>query len=100
MEGADGAQWEKEFKAVDTPTYIFPPDDLIPELVGNYFTYTNILFPLLHRPTFEKAVAEGLHTRDTGFAGVFMLVCCALDYPDVSFTSMRLEVRDLTKETR
>ncbi|KAG6834019.1 hypothetical protein H0H93_012491, partial [Arthromyces matolae] len=29
----------------------------------------------LHRPTFEKAVADELHLRDDGFAAVLLLVC-------------------------
>lgn len=34
----------------------------------------NLIFPLLHRPTFEKSLAEDLHLRDAGFGGVVSLV--------------------------
>ena len=56
-------------------TYDFPPEDLLAELVDLFFDHINILVPLLHRPTFEKSLAEGLHHRDEGFGGVLMLVC-------------------------
>jgi hypothetical protein len=56
-------------------TYIFPEPDLLHTLINAYFTEINILWPLLHRPTFENSVAEGLHHKDSGFAGVVLLVC-------------------------
>lgn len=31
--------------------------------------------PLLHRPTFERSVREGLHKRDVDFGCVLLLVC-------------------------
>jgi len=34
----------------------------------------NLIFPLLHRPTFEQSLADDLHHRDTGFGGVVLLV--------------------------
>lgn len=44
-------------------------------LMGTYFVQTNPYFSLLHRPTFEKQVAEGLHFKDEGFGSVVLLVC-------------------------
>jgi hypothetical protein len=35
----------------------------------------NVFLPLLHRQTFEKLVAEGLHHTDPMFGGVLLLVC-------------------------
>lgn len=55
--------------------YDFPDVDLIPILVDQYFAQMNIYFPVLHRPTFEKALMEGLHLRDNGFGVVLLLVC-------------------------
>jgi hypothetical protein len=52
----------------------FPDEDLIPFLVEKYFTEVNIQFPLLHRPTFELDIANGLHLREEGFASVLLLV--------------------------
>lgn len=53
----------------------FPERDLLWLLIDKYFTYVNAFLPLLHRPTFESQVADGLHIRDGGFGGVVSLVC-------------------------
>ena len=47
---------------------------MLPSLVDNYFTHMNLIFPLLHRPTFEQSLADDLHLRDAGFGGVVLLV--------------------------
>ncbi|KAJ8483292.1 hypothetical protein ONZ45_g14646 [Pleurotus djamor] len=57
------------------PTYHFPGPDLMQSLIHLYFVHWNLYLPLLHRPTFEKAVRDGLHLRDVAFGGVVMLVC-------------------------
>ncbi|KAG6836325.1 hypothetical protein H0H93_009118, partial [Arthromyces matolae] len=49
--------------------------DLMIELIDLYFLNANLFLPLLHRPTFEKALAERLHLHDEGFAAVLLLVC-------------------------
>ncbi|KAK7013644.1 hypothetical protein R3P38DRAFT_3362643 [Favolaschia claudopus] len=43
--------------------FIFPSEPLMTDLVDLYFTRENIYLPLLHRPTFERGIAEGLHLR-------------------------------------
>lgn len=53
----------------------FPPEDLLPKLIAAFFERCNTYMPLLHRPTFEKAVADGLHLRDEGFGSLFLLAC-------------------------
>ena len=40
-----------------------------------YFTELNDYQPLLHRPTFEQSIKDGLHERDEGFGLVVLLVC-------------------------
>lgn len=55
--------------------YIYPDVDLIPSLIDAYFQQFNLFFPLLHRPTFEKSVAEGLHLTDSMFGATLLLVC-------------------------
>ncbi|KAF8989558.1 fungal-specific transcription factor domain-containing protein [Cyathus striatus] len=40
-----------------------------------YFEHVNLLYPLLHRPTFDRAVANSLHLHDEGFGSVLLLVC-------------------------
>ncbi|KAJ7253504.1 fungal-specific transcription factor domain-containing protein [Mycena rebaudengoi] len=57
------------------PAYNFPPPDLAPVLVDLYFAHTNLHLPLLHRPTFERALAGGLHHTNDAFAATFLLVC-------------------------
>ena len=53
----------------------FPPDDLMPQLIDIYFDRCNVYFPLLHRPTFDNGIKEGLHLRDEGFGSTVLLVC-------------------------
>ncbi|KAJ7595760.1 fungal-specific transcription factor domain-containing protein [Mycena floridula] len=56
---------------------VFPDDDLMPSLINLYFTNCNLFRPLLHRPSFEKSLREGLHHRNYYF-GATVLVVCAL----------------------
>ncbi|KAJ6490649.1 hypothetical protein C8R47DRAFT_454801 [Mycena vitilis] len=53
----------------------FPPPDLLAHLVDVYFTQINIFFLILHRPTFEKSLASGLHLRDQQFGAIVLAVC-------------------------
>ena len=48
----------------------FPPPELAYSLVGLYFKHVNNLFPLLHRPTFERQFKDQLYEQDIWFAGV------------------------------
>ncbi|KIY48718.1 hypothetical protein FISHEDRAFT_9727, partial [Fistulina hepatica ATCC 64428] len=48
---------------------------LLRHLVDLYFACMNVFFALLHRPTFESALASGLHYSDERFARVVLLVC-------------------------
>ncbi|KAG5642750.1 hypothetical protein DXG03_002231 [Asterophora parasitica] len=63
------------YERAKPPKYTFPDDDLITSLVDAYFTQINPFYPLLHRPSFEKLLANGLHQRDTYFGGTVLLVC-------------------------
>jgi len=55
--------------------YVFPEDDLLIQLVDLYFTHVNLHQPLLHRPTFEKSIADKLHLTNKGFAVTLLVVC-------------------------
>jgi hypothetical protein len=44
-------------------------------LIDHYFANVNIFLPLLHRPTFERSVAEGQHLIDELFGETLLLVC-------------------------
>ncbi|KAF7320548.1 Zn(2)-C6 fungal-type domain-containing protein [Mycena chlorophos] len=53
----------------------FPPMPLMFELVDLFFMNTNLYLPILHRPTFEKGITDGLFLQDDGFAAVLLVVC-------------------------
>ncbi|KAJ7859690.1 fungal-specific transcription factor domain-containing protein, partial [Mycena leptocephala] len=55
--------------------YIFPEKDLMDSLMSLYFFHVHPFIPLLHRQTFEQAVAEGLHLRNGRFGATLLLVC-------------------------
>lgn len=58
-----------------SPHKDFPPPDLLEMLVDLYFRNMNDYMPLLHRPTFEQGIKEGLHHHDEGFGSTVLLVC-------------------------
>ena len=53
----------------------FPDRDLMEQLVDAFFMQFNLYQAVLHRPTFERSVAEDLHLTNTGFASTLLLVC-------------------------
>ncbi|KAJ7225062.1 fungal-specific transcription factor domain-containing protein [Mycena haematopus] len=55
--------------------YVFPDPDFLSALVNLYFAHKNLYFPVLHRPTFERSLADGLHTRNSTFGAIVLLVC-------------------------
>ncbi|KII84896.1 hypothetical protein PLICRDRAFT_95023 [Plicaturopsis crispa FD-325 SS-3] len=67
--------WEQYAPLPERRDFFFPEPDLFAALVDIYFTRCNIYFPLLHRPTFERGVADGLHLIDDGFGATVLLVC-------------------------
>ncbi|KAJ7163281.1 fungal-specific transcription factor domain-containing protein [Mycena filopes] len=54
--------------------YIFPHPDLITSLVQVYFATVHATFPVLHRPSFERPLSEGLHLTDYDFGGLLLAV--------------------------
>lgn len=69
----------------------FPPSDLIRTLVDHCFTDAMTFTPILHRPSFEKALAEEKHRTDLDFARLVLIVCSVgarfSDDPRVCLTS-------------
>ncbi|KIY46562.1 hypothetical protein FISHEDRAFT_47082 [Fistulina hepatica ATCC 64428] len=55
--------------------FVFPEYSLMGTLIALYFKHINTSVPILHRPTFETNVGEGLHLRDRYFGAVVLLVC-------------------------
>ncbi|KAL1945623.1 hypothetical protein VTO73DRAFT_1625 [Trametes versicolor] len=66
--------WDPE-PSTDPPHTEFPPMDFMKVLVDAYFEKLNLYIPLLHRPTFDRQLREGLHLADEGFGSVVLLVC-------------------------
>ncbi|KAF8176117.1 fungal-specific transcription factor domain-containing protein [Mycena galopus ATCC 62051] len=65
--------WEKELYD-QRPRYNYPPDDLIASLLDLYFNFVHPTIPILHRPSFERSVANGLHLTDSDFGGTLLSV--------------------------
>ncbi|KAJ7451835.1 fungal-specific transcription factor domain-containing protein [Mycena galericulata] len=77
--------WEHDDLTIKDPILplIFPDPDLLQSLVKLYFTHVNILLCLLHRPTFEKSLAAGLHLVNRQFGSTVLVVCAvAAKYSD------------------
>jgi hypothetical protein len=60
---------------LELSSWEFPDVDLMPVLVDKYFSDVNLILPLLHRPTFECYIIDGLHLRKDSFASVLLMVC-------------------------
>lgn len=52
----------------------FPAQDLANKLIDLYFRHSNLIFPLLHLPTFIRQWKDQLHHRNIWFTGVCLLV--------------------------
>uniref|UniRef100_A0A8H7Y582 Zn(2)-C6 fungal-type domain-containing protein n=1 Tax=Psilocybe cubensis TaxID=181762 RepID=A0A8H7Y582_PSICU len=69
--------WESQYEGArgDNPTILrdllrkFPPPDLMEILIDLYFRHSNTMFPLLHRPTFDRQWKSRLYHRNIWFAG-------------------------------
>ncbi|KAJ3735489.1 fungal-specific transcription factor domain-containing protein [Lentinula guzmanii] len=67
--------WQENLHNNPAPMLTFPEDDLLHDLIDDYFVHSEPYIPLLHRSTFEKSVAEDLHLRDAGFGQLVLAVC-------------------------
>ncbi|KAH7913811.1 fungal-specific transcription factor domain-containing protein [Hygrophoropsis aurantiaca] len=67
--------WELAAKNIVEPAYLFPDEDLAASLIDLYFEHVNITLPLLHRPTFERKVAQCAYMHHSSFGAVYLLVC-------------------------
>ncbi|KAF5364430.1 hypothetical protein D9758_010715 [Tetrapyrgos nigripes] len=59
----------------DLKPLVFPETDLMKKLIDLYFVNYNQYFPVLHRPTFDRSIAEGMHLRNRNFGWVLLGVC-------------------------
>ncbi|KAJ7598897.1 fungal-specific transcription factor domain-containing protein [Mycena floridula] len=69
--------WET-LRVHQRPVYEFPSDDLMASLIDLYFAHVHIFFPLLHRPTFERKIAEGEHLDVTSKFGTTVMLAMAI----------------------
>ncbi|KAJ7644795.1 fungal-specific transcription factor domain-containing protein [Roridomyces roridus] len=79
------SEWEHEYLTMEPahPALRFPDPDLLQTLITLFFDKFNIVFCLLHRPTFERSVAAGLHLSNYHFACTVLAVCAvAARYSD------------------
>lgn len=53
----------------------FPAMDLLCHLVDCYFDNVNTIYPILHRPSFERSITLRLHESNQSFGAVVLLVC-------------------------
>ncbi|EEB91818.1 hypothetical protein MPER_09764 [Moniliophthora perniciosa FA553] len=67
--------WEHSVCQTPQYQYDFPAEDLMNNLVDLYFKNINVFMPLLHRPTFERDIATGLHLKNEMFGAILLLVC-------------------------
>ncbi|KAJ7134481.1 fungal-specific transcription factor domain-containing protein [Mycena epipterygia] len=65
--------WEKEAFGLQLH-YVYPASDLVASLLDLYFNNIHPILPILHRPSFERSVAEGLHLRDAQFGAALLAV--------------------------
>ncbi|PIL25380.1 transcription factor [Ganoderma sinense ZZ0214-1] len=72
------SQWVRSLVENDFSVFeegCFPERELLDALIDLYFRHMNCHYPLLHEPTFKKAVEAGQHFRNGGFGATVMLVC-------------------------
>ncbi|KAK7451800.1 Gypsy retrotransposon integrase-like protein 1 [Stygiomarasmius scandens] len=75
--------WCSSTSMGQSPPLEFPPQSQLEQFVDAYFVERDAFHILLHRPTFEKLISEGLHLRDDAF-GAVVLAICALGANSVS----------------
>ncbi|GBE88069.1 predicted protein [Sparassis crispa] len=67
--------WSSSIKDEPCPYKDFPGQELMNKLIEHYFVNVNEYAPLLHRPSFEEGIKNGLHLTDEGFGSTVLLVC-------------------------
>uniref|UniRef100_A0A8H8CP76 Transcription factor domain-containing protein n=1 Tax=Psilocybe cubensis TaxID=181762 RepID=A0A8H8CP76_PSICU len=71
----DVRPWEASLSSSFQPGYIYPEVGLLQTLVSLYFEKMNTIFPILHQPTFLKALSQNQHHWDPAFGMTVLLVC-------------------------
>ncbi|KAF7314179.1 Fungal-trans domain-containing protein [Mycena kentingensis (nom. inval.)] len=67
--------WEQEtYEQSSSMQFTYPEPDLLYNLLKLYFDCVHPTLPVLHRPSFERSVNEGLHHKDPQFGGMLLAV--------------------------
>ncbi|KAJ7164615.1 fungal-specific transcription factor domain-containing protein [Mycena crocata] len=66
--------WEKDSYEERPHSFVYPDSDLISALLELYFVNIHPILPVLHRTSFERSVAEGLHLTDMAFGAALLAV--------------------------
>ncbi|KIK55513.1 hypothetical protein GYMLUDRAFT_47729 [Collybiopsis luxurians FD-317 M1] len=53
----------------------YPPNDLLESLLALYWEHVHPIYPLLHKPIFERSLAAKLHLYDRTFGSTVLAVC-------------------------
>ncbi|KAK4702738.1 hypothetical protein P7C70_g3481, partial [Phenoliferia sp. Uapishka_3] len=64
-------QAESNRRAVE---FRLPPADLSAELILAYFQHVNTILPIVHRPSFERAIAAGMLETDPSFRRLVLMI--------------------------
>ncbi|KAJ6481055.1 fungal-specific transcription factor domain-containing protein [Mycena sanguinolenta] len=65
--------WHK--LTIEAPRQIFPPDDLLESLTKIYFEQINPILNILHFPSFQQSLLNGLHLQSPEFGSIVLVVC-------------------------
>ncbi|KAK7457844.1 Gypsy retrotransposon integrase-like protein 1 [Stygiomarasmius scandens] len=72
----NNTSWPVWYRSTERyPPLEFPPQSQLQQFVDAYFVERDVYNILLHRPTFERSIFEGLHLRDDAFGAVVLAVC-------------------------
>lgn len=55
--------------------FIYPPTEVMTRVLHMYFATYNLLYPLIHRPSFMALIAQNRHLYDPDFGAALLAVC-------------------------
>ncbi|KAJ7137355.1 fungal-specific transcription factor domain-containing protein [Mycena crocata] len=64
-----------ELLATEPPEFVFPEEDLLKSLVKIFFEQINPIISILHFPSFQQSISDGVHLKDPRFGAVVLAVC-------------------------
>ncbi|SCZ99151.1 BZ3500_MvSof-1268-A1-R1_Chr3-1g05841 [Microbotryum saponariae] len=71
-----GELLELDYLNGSKPPNTLPPPDLLRKLIDAYFTeFNDRQLPILHRPSFERALNANMHLSNKSFRGLVFMIC-------------------------